>query len=646
MTFRRAVCAFGVVLATTVAAGARQAPSEPVDATLTVRLAAGRSAYAVGELIPLELEFRGQADADYYFSTGAYQRGWKGTEQYEITPAGGFDDPLADYVASPGGVVGSSLSGLHPLDGTPFLLRVHLNEWVRFTGPGDYRLVVSSRRLERYSGRPATALLSNPIALHIDPATPGWAAAEAARAIHAIEDGQPDPLRRGITILRHLGTRDAALALVRLYGAGGTDSRFETFAGLVASPYRKDVMEAMESRVDAGDPVPAGFVGDLSLVRSLLDRPVAATDPKLWFDTLKANECDYTKRWSRAITRRKPAPEALAALLAALAESSDTDCEAPVADALAGHPAVARAAFLTLPAVTQEALLQNRWRTLDRGWTQPAIETLLEKWYGDSRFPGAGDWALRRLVGIDRPKGRSLLLEEIRTGAHGFAPDTLTSLVDEPLPNLDVALLWRFQSARSEDGRVATMWLVARYGSPGLDWFVKGEIGRGSTCALEAAALVYLLEHDPEAAIRRMQPEFDRSRRGMCRVPPWQEIAPRYWDERVEDAAVADLRARDIDLVSFAAQSLQAYASERAKEPLLDRLAQWEAEWHGREKELDSLASTVDSPARIENALVNALFVNGRITLTTGDVDRIRSLCVTSACRTNVDGLTRARHSP
>jgi hypothetical protein len=642
MTPRPVACAFGVILAVTAAPVASQAPSDPVDAVLAVRLAAGKSTYAVGELIPLELEFRGQAEPDWYFATRNYDpSGRMITEQYVITPIPGVADPLAEYYASFGGP-GGGLGGWQPLDGHPFLLSVDLNDWVRFTRPGDYRLVVTSHRLERHSGRPAPELVSRPVALHIEPARPEWATAEASRAIEAIESGQWDALRRGIAILRHLGTREAALALVRFYGAGGTGSSFEAFAGLaglVASPYRKDVVEAMESRIDAGDPLPARFVRDLALVRSLLDGPAGATE-------MAAHECDYTRRWSRAITRREPTPEALTALLAARAESSDDGCEAPVADALAGHPAAARAAFLALPASTQESLLQSRWTTLDRGWIQPALETLLVGWNGDSRFPGAGDWALQRLVEIDPPKGRSLLLQEIRTGAHGLAPDTLTSLVDEPLPDVDGALLGRYEAARSDEARAATMWLVARYGSPSLASFVRAQIEHGSFCALEAAALVYLLRHDPEAAIHRLQPGFDRSGRGMCVIAPWQEIAPRYWDQRLEDAAVAHLRGREPDRISSAAQILQAHGSARTKEPLLDRLIQWEAEWHGRETELDSMAFLGDSPAGIENALVNALLLNDRITLTPQDIDRIRSLCVTGSCRTNVEGLICHRGCP
>jgi hypothetical protein len=74
---------------------------------------------------------------------------------------------------------------------------------------------------------------------------------------------------------------------------------------------------------------------------------------------------------------------------------------------------------------------------------------------------------------------------------------------------------------------------------------------------------------------------------------------------------------------------------------------QWEAEWRGRAQELDALDSgRTDTPERIENTIVNALFSNRRIALTEGDIVQIRALCVTDRCRRNVDALTPSRATP
>jgi hypothetical protein len=217
-------------------ARAETGPAAAVNAALTVRLEAGKTTYAVGELVPLELEFRGQADPDHYFSTASYEGlGRMSPERCRIEPEAGWVDPLADYVSS-AGIVGSIASSWHPLDGTPLVLRAHLNEWVRFTKPGDYRLVVESRRLERYSRQPAPTLTSAPVTLRIVAASPEWAAVELKRARDAIDGHGAATPREAVTILRHLGTRGAALALVRFYGAGGPRLAFDWSAG---SPRRR-----------------------------------------------------------------------------------------------------------------------------------------------------------------------------------------------------------------------------------------------------------------------------------------------------------------------------------------------------------------------------------------------------------------------
>ena len=634
---------FLTILAACVPARAGSLPAPAVEATLTLRLNAGRSTYRIGELIPLELEFRGHAGPDHYFSTASYDRsGRMRFERYRITPPGGSDDPLLEYFSSVGSI-GGGLSSWHPLDGSPFVLRVHLNEWVRFTRPGDYRLVVESARLRRYSRQPAPPVVSAPVALHVRRATPGWAAAEVARAVAALEGRGPGTPEEAATTLRHLGTREAALALVSHYGAGGGDLRFDWLAGLVASPHRPEVVKAMEARVDSGDPVPPGFIPDLALLRSFLDRPAGPALGR--FERQKAAACDYSRRWRAGLGRRGASAETVGALLEGLAEPADPECAAAPSAALEDSPALGRQAFLALPPATQALLIEHRWNAVGGPWIQPALEALYEAWRGDFRFPGAGDAALRRIVELDPARGRSCVLEEIRTGVRGILPETLTSLLAGPSPDLDGPLRERHRAARTEEDRAATMWLIARYGSDDLLPLVRGELERGPACEVEAAAITYLLEHDPSLALLRLQPGFDRSARPMCVAPPWWELARRRWDERVEEAAIAHLDGDDPRLVADTARVLGTYGSQRVKEPLLERFARWNEEWSGRQDELAALSAgppPADSPALVENALVNALLELRSASLTREETERVRGLCLTGACRANVDAQVRS----
>ena len=190
------------------------------------------------------------------------------------------------------------------------------------------------------------------------------------------------------------------------------------------------------------------------------------------------------------------------------------------------------------------------------------------------------------------------------------------------------------------------MELIARYGSARLLPLVRVEIDRDPFCALEAAAIAYLLEHDPPPALRRLQPGFDRRRSGMCVVPPWSEIAPLHWDQAVEAAAIAHLQGESPRLVSEAAQVLAAHGSAHAKGPLLDRLARWNEEWRARAAELAALVAgptAFDSPVVLENAVVNALLDGRAFSLTKEETERVRELCLTRGCRDNVDARARTR---
>jgi hypothetical protein len=144
----------------------RPVPAVTMSASLTVRFASAKASYRVGEDIALELEFRGTGDSDFYFSTESCGR--LSPENYAISPGSGFVDPLSGTASV--GTGGSCPSSFQALDGRPFILRVSLNDWARFTEPGRYRLIVTSHRLRRHSGQAAPELTAAPLDFTITPA--------------------------------------------------------------------------------------------------------------------------------------------------------------------------------------------------------------------------------------------------------------------------------------------------------------------------------------------------------------------------------------------------------------------------------------------------------------------------------------------
>ena len=252
MPLARACCL--VILA--AGAVSRQTPptprstTDPVAASVVVHLPAGTSTYRVGEEIPLDLEFRGTADKDYYFGIGGCSLLGRvlSSEKVTVTPSDGIDVPPA--VSTCGGSGYSCAGSWHPLDGTPLVIRESLNAAVRFTRPGTYRVVVSSTRLQRYSSQSAPVLTSAPVDLTIVPLDQPWTAAEVKTASDLVDQGTEDDVTHGVALLRYLGTDEAATALVARYEAiaraGG-----DIHGALLSWPHRAFIVAQMpEARVD------------------------------------------------------------------------------------------------------------------------------------------------------------------------------------------------------------------------------------------------------------------------------------------------------------------------------------------------------------------------------------------------------------
>jgi hypothetical protein len=623
--------------------------SAPFPASLDVHFASDTVTYRVGEEIPLDLEFRGTADKDYYFSTGTcgVLGRMTSSERVIVTPTDGTDDPLADYYGSAGGFAGSCPEGWHALDGTALHIRVLLNDAVRFRRPGMYQIVITSTRLARYSSHPAPVLSSAPVSLRIIPIDDVWATGEVAHATDLVTRGNPIEVRHGAAILRYLGTEGAAHALVEHYeaiAAAGADIQ----AALISSPDRALIVRQMEARLDAGAALDPSFVATLTRLHVLRELPLTPGDAVARRERSAIVQAEYDSRWRAALSRRPATAETLGAELARL-PNAGADLREQIANDLDQHPAEAADAFARLPPDLQSVLLQpatNRPPTLNGPWVLPALRRVYAEWHGNRNGVPAGDLALTRLYELAPEEGRRLILEEIRTSERGIGYDALAILPDASLPELDAVLESRYASPLPTNAAAlyrarTTAWLIARYGSPNLLPFVATLLTRGLACDIEGGLTAYLLKHDPEAAMRRLDPRFDRAAGEGC-VAPLPALAAHYWDDRVQAAAIADLGAPVVMRVIEAAQILGTRGSAGAKQPLLDRLAQWSDEWRDRAAELSSRPDP-NSPEFVENNIVNALFRNARFALTKDEAAHIRALCVTDRCRMNADAVIRAR---
>ncbi len=154
------------------------------------------------------------------------------------------------------------------------------------------------------------------------------------------------------------------------------------------------------------------------------------------------------------------------------------------------------------------------------------------------------------------------------------------------------------------------------------------------SCVPEAGLAAYLFKHNPDAGAAHW------NRPSIAAAVAWTRGDSRraLLGPARGGAAVQRLMTSDVSRVSRTAEFLRVHGSSAVKSALLDRLRTWSEQWRGRAPELDALRrDPTGSPARVESAIVFALFNATQIVLTQNDAGTIRVLCVTDDCRRTVD---------
>jgi hypothetical protein len=244
-----------------------QAPS-----TVNFRLAAkdGKTAFRVGEAVEVEFQFTSSVPGEYAVWNLRPIRQVRQAEydHFSIEPSDSVVDPLADiFVQMSAGAFSGRPPQPVPLASTPVAISLEVNEWLSIRKPGHYRITAETTRVVP-ANQPQSPLTVRSSTLEIDVVAPeaGWAAAELQKAVAALEAPQQpmaaDPRIRQARsddeqaparTLRFLETPEAAAAMVRFYRHGPDYAQAELSAGLFASPYRKEVIAAMEAELAAPD---------------------------------------------------------------------------------------------------------------------------------------------------------------------------------------------------------------------------------------------------------------------------------------------------------------------------------------------------------------------------------------------------------
>ena len=629
----------------TLAASQGSVPPEPPfdpDVVLRVSIAGDRTEFRIGETIPLQLSFSSTVEDRYHVNKARYDRsGRMEHERFSVSPATGAVDPLAGL----DGGIGGGLTSYSFLSVKPWTTTLNLNEWLRFTRPGEYELSVSSRRVGRKDassalGESPVTARARPVRLRIVHATRSWQKATFDQAVAALEQARvatpqerpssESSRRQALETLRFLGTPNALRELAkRLRGEDPGGDDYVCMQGLLFSPNAEAARRAIEEALaDPNQAISGAFFSALRDVRSA---------PQ-----------DRAGHWRD--NQRQAVEELLAALPAktgkALSASLSTAVHAmwdgaalpkPTMDAL-----VRQLLSLAdqLPAEEQARLLTYSWDRIPR----PAWLPIVRRWAQSYRdFPNMraslayeslqrSAIALQRWYELDPSGARPAIIDEIARPRPRFDARVLGLLPDRTLPELDAVLAENLVASRDPDASAHIASLVARYATdavlPEVLALLDARIGRWE-CASQNPALAFVLRVSPEQARPRI--ELALAARGAgsssCHQVLLEKVSEIHYDSVLEDVGIRALEDRDPQLSTSAARMLGRFGSAAAEPALWRRYASWSDSWRGREAELVRLfAERVDDRTYqmgLGHSLVQAL-AGGRAWLC--DEDKLRRL--------------------
>jgi hypothetical protein len=578
---------------------------------VTFTISAPKTAFYLGETVPLQLSFSTSVPNTYTADSRLYDRigRMNYVEVFQVEPADGVEDPLHGVQGEDGGMGGLS-GGPRPLSETPFTFQRDLNEWVRFKRPGTYRVTVVSHRVS------GLELRSNPVTFEIQPAPAEWIQAQIAAAVRALDapDSKGEARSSAARVLRFLNTPESATAaLMRL-----DDNTYDLHLAVLTSSYRSQLLPLMEKQLVApNQPIGYRYLYTLSQLAGLL-----AASPN-WNETNDR----YAAQLAAALPAKRLDARAIS-LVTLLIFAGNTGPQRPW---LHGVLELLVRDFPALPSATQSQILDSQWRVLNRSTILPLLKEL-------AKASDPDPVVVRRLSELAPEDGRRVLLAQLRRPESRLPFDLLASLPDRTLPELDETLAARMEAGQRDDR------LIVRYASGAiLQRVERAYQQRRPECATPLA--YYFLKYDPEYGER----ELRRSLAMPNSFPACYDIGytfPGPWamSPALERLATEMLSSPSVPIKNGAATVLGKYGSAAAQEPLWRTLEFFHTWWKDREADLKGDAGR--EGIQFERTLRSALAQANAWTLGEAGLTRLQSLCSSDWCRQDVAGWLQSAKSP
>lgn len=638
--------------------------SQPAGVDL--RIAAPKTKFYLGEMIPLTLSFSTSQPGTFAANSRLQDRVGRlnYTEEFVADTIAATEDPLRGLPGETGGMGGLSGGDASLTAEKPFTVERILNEWVRFRAPGTYRLYVLSRRVRQVNANKPIEIASNVLTLEIVAAPPQWVSDQMAAAAGILDspagtDSESARVRQqaGLT-LRFLNTVESATALAkRLPGDHSVDS-FAIHSGILDSSHRAEVLPVLEQLlVEPGQAISERFLATLAQLATLVEfggvlppYPAGETARQAWqtesqrrATRIAANRDRFVSLLVQSLPSKKPEARALTRdALLSVAEASEN--RPPW---LAGIVESLIADFRDLPARMQSSLLASRWRLLRERDVLPLLNDL----YANPPqpplgYPSISELVLQRIYELNPERGRQLILEELhRPEGPRIGGNTLMLLPDENLPELNGV----FAAQIARGGPLPTQ-LITRYATGDIVKKVEAaylafhaELDRQKLPHCPFPLAFYFLKFDPEFGEQELRKAFAA---GPCydMGRAFDSLGPYAMSPALERLAIEHLTSGIVPIKRGAAEVLGKYGSPAAEKPLWETMEYFRSWWKDRE---DDLRKPIGQEGvLLERALRSALAQANAWVLGETELRRLLALCSSEECRAAIKEWIRDEEAP
>lgn len=633
----RGVIFVGMILAAAAAVAQSAKPG------FSVQTENGQTTFHPGERIPLTLTFTSPDDTDFHIAPWENERGeeFGGFEEYQVTPASGWSDPLREYFdgrfpTTTHGWPWEAFKKAHPVT-----VKTDLNQWVRFEQPGDYLVRVVSHRVCR-EGQSQSLEVSATVALHIVDATPEWQK-ETLQSIRAVLAGRINQRwSDAMDDLRFLGTGDAIDDLTEKLGQPIANADSEAMLGLIAMPIslRPQAIASVNRRLNE-----PGFAVSWWYVCAMQYLQISP---------------DLDGKAARQEIRNSNA--ALWSAIDAAAANKTAEAKATTEQTLLlfGHntrnPNVSRRmaavlpdSFLQLDINSQILDLEIEWNELRKPQFAAVLAALAKTASDMNQSAPLRDElqvnVFRRWFELDPEGARREMLDEIGSATPKLSATALSFRPPEPLPQFESVWAAAFLAADTQRQELVLGPLLVRFGTGAATQTMIEKLKMPPhpySCNAHVAALAYLVRFQSAEARPLLEREVKDNVAG-CGANLITWITQEASGPALNDVAVENLGSSDVETVRTAIQYLTLYGRKEDEERLQRRYHAWIAEWKGKAAELDDpRADQKGDPYRllIGGELANALLANQGWLADPALLTRLEAECVG---REMCDGIENTR---